>query len=407
LQEREHPNIIPLLSSFRTGREYRLSASDRDMYLYMIHPHADGSMEAWMEHKQDNLLVDRRQSHIRDMMYDLVSAVAYIHSAIGGNIAFHHDLKPSNILFFNRGREQLPIWKICDFGSANSKLAQGDTGTDNPMASYNYTPPEYWPRRGKGRLGRAWDVFSLGCIFLELATIYKYGWNKEESLGKFVELRTSNGNCPHSAEHTHLEIYQDASFFNNMEAVRSWLEHLRKGSSIRLLQILDLIEEMLEEERNERIFAFEVEIYLCQIRNPDMDLESREDLFRRISQPPNKSINGLDRHNNPLRRGNSKKWKLHPTLLKILKEKGWNDSTPASTEELNSQSRLNAGNAVTTLPGSRNWDDRLAADDLEAQNPKSFVSAKLYGRKGLNDRLKESFSSGAKCVALHGLWGMG
>jgi serine/threonine protein kinase len=407
LRARKHPNVVPLLSSFRTGREYRLSPNDHDMYLYMIQPRADESMEAWMEYKQDSLhTMDQRQRHIRGMMYDLVSAVAYIHATIGEYIAYHHDLKPSNILRFSRGNDS--IWKICDFGSSNSKLAQGDTGTDNMMASYIYTPPEYWPR-GKNRdLGRTWDVFSLGCIFLELATLYKYGWNKDEGLTKFKERRTYNDDCPFSAEQTLRAKQQDASFFNNMVAVRSWLAHLRDDSSSRFRDILDLIEEMLNERRYERIFAFEVQIHMCQILDRDMDLPALKKLFREISQGPNKSQNGLDRRNNPLRRGKSKKWALDRSLLKILEEKGWNDSTPTSTEEFDLQSSgVLVTDVATTLPGSQHWKDRLVGDDLEEQNMKAFIDTKLYGRTALDEDLRKSFSSGAKRVALYGLWGMG
>jgi len=118
---------------------------------------------------------DLRRHIYYDTMLGLISGLAYIHREIDGEVGYHRDLKPSNILLFEKPKW---VWKICDFGCSNLKPA-GQTGTSNFVSTRYYAPPEFSvdrDRAGCETHGRAHDVFSLGCVFLELATILKHGW---------------------------------------------------------------------------------------------------------------------------------------------------------------------------------------------------------------------------------------
>ncbi|KAL3417615.1 protein kinase domain-containing protein [Phlyctema vagabunda] len=105
----------------------------------------------------------------------LCGALKYIHdytprdtNARLRRIGFHHDLKPENILVFDNGPGS--TWKICDFGSGTVKFVSADSeseiynrkeSTGDPV----YSAPEYVI---EGKVWRAKDIWSLGCIFLEV-----------------------------------------------------------------------------------------------------------------------------------------------------------------------------------------------------------------------------------------------
>lgn len=94
---RGHPNIVQLYSVHR-------AANDMDIYLSFEHMESDLHNAI----KRGNVLKDL---HKRYIMYQLLSAMLYIHS---GNV-IHRDLKPSNILVDSTCR-----CKIADFGLARS-----------------------------------------------------------------------------------------------------------------------------------------------------------------------------------------------------------------------------------------------------------------------------------------------
>ena len=88
------------------------------------------------------------------------NTVEYIHE----NIIRYKDLKPSNVLV--KGTK---IW-ITDFGSAREFSSTEATTTDGTGRGFTrlYSAPEVIVM---DRRGRKSDVFSLGCIFAEMATI--------------------------------------------------------------------------------------------------------------------------------------------------------------------------------------------------------------------------------------------
>ncbi|GAA6014040.1 hypothetical protein JCM10207_000216 [Rhodosporidiobolus poonsookiae] len=103
---------------------------------------------------------------IRYIWEQMLSAVQVIHD----EAVVHTDLKPANFVLV-KGR-----LKLIDFGI--SKAIAGDTtniGRDQQIGSINYMPPEALNDTGLGlggrklmKLGRAADVWSLGCILYQM-----------------------------------------------------------------------------------------------------------------------------------------------------------------------------------------------------------------------------------------------
>ena len=104
----------------------------------------------------------------------------------------HGDIKPSNILWFPTENGLEGILKIADFGSAEISTEEQDS---TPPRSYtsNYQPPEAW--RGLGGILRpAYDIWSLGCLYLEFAAWWFGGW---EEIYRFLRDRPDNALSPH------------------------------------------------------------------------------------------------------------------------------------------------------------------------------------------------------------------
>lgn len=104
----------------------------------------------------------------------LASAVAYLHS----REVKHKDIKPANILIY---RDTI---RLTDFGTSRDFSEQGMSATDNGGArgTAKYFSPETATWSSPGRPA---DIFSLGCVFLEML----YSVLPTVSLSKLDELR--------------------------------------------------------------------------------------------------------------------------------------------------------------------------------------------------------------------------
>lgn len=125
------------------------------------------------------------------------SAVAYLHK----QEIKHKDLKPSNILLSSSG-----LW-VTDFGTATDFSVLTTSATeDGERGTPKYFAPEiavYAPS------GRAADIFSMGCIFLEIITLC-VGY----SLAETMQLRSQN----------------DKSFHANLDNIEMWFSRGRIAS---------------------------------------------------------------------------------------------------------------------------------------------------------------------------------
>lgn len=173
LEEYDHPNIVKLLYSYSVRDSYvllfPLATCDLD-YLMMSDPPSPGMM-GWAV-KQ---------------MVGLTKALEYLHYGNESMNAWgrHGDLKPANILWYEseqpsvRAEPSFGTLVIADLGLAtfrrrpslkhcSPRIAILDTGVSSPsVADPQYAPPETEIPLQSQRASRAYDIWSLGCIFLE------------------------------------------------------------------------------------------------------------------------------------------------------------------------------------------------------------------------------------------------
>ncbi|KAF2025648.1 kinase-like protein [Setomelanomma holmii] len=229
----EHKNIAKLLCSYAQPSHIGIIIERAQFSLdeYLASPGGDSG----------------RPKQIVDWMYDLASAVEYLHA----QSICHRSIRPRKILIDGSRIFLAPfdIGQTVDSFSPTMVTSQrlDQLHTYFQDQSYVYAAPEAIVSRGK----RMADVFSLGCVFLSMMTVAA-----GQSLSIFTQYRASST--------------QDASFHAHLDRVGSWRNRLHAsttsglrnglvGSGRRLRQLkaeaewLSVIEKMILPRPKERI----------------------------------------------------------------------------------------------------------------------------------------------------------
>ncbi|CAI6334159.1 unnamed protein product [Periconia digitata] len=188
-----------------------------------------------------------RSKFLVDWMYDLSSALDYLHS----QSICHRSIRPRKIVI-EGSRILFCAFGIGDSNPLPSTTSSGPQRLDQRHSyfqdqAYIYAAPETFISRGK----RFSDVFSLGCVFLSMMTVAQ-----GESPSIFTQYRARSSH--------------DASFHNNLDRVGSWRNRLQamttsgqrgalnvgSGRKVRQLKAeadwLQIIEEMIRQKPKER-----------------------------------------------------------------------------------------------------------------------------------------------------------
>jgi serine/threonine protein kinase len=346
-------------------------------------------MADWFEKGSEDLSrEDLRRFIYFDAMLGLASGLTYIHREIDGRVGYHRDIKPGNLLLFREVGKAL-VWKICDFGSSNLKPL-GETGTKNVVTSMYWAPIEYFEDRNNddGQThGRSHDVFSLGCVFLYLATILHRG-RGPEGISQFKKLKENNESNAGILKH----VAERGAFCKSIEVVHSWVATLQKECRAdEDKKVLAIIDEMLL-PRNERIYAWEVEIDLFILADPKQECTEINKRLTKIIQK-SRGYEPLMKHN-PYERAkqkvdaesNSGEPILRPPMfLHIIHEAGWRAYSPGSTGSFERTSM--SQKILSNIPLPKEVD-------------------MLFGRQDLYERISNGFLK-SDIVALYGLGGVG
>lgn len=149
----------------------------------------------------------------------LTSAVLYLHE----NKIRHKDLKPSNILLSKNC-----VW-ITDFGASKDFTSDfTSTSASAERGTLKYCAPEVAMYENSGRSA---DIFSLGCVFLEMMVV----------LGGKHTLADLEACCP----------ARNRSYEANLQYMDDWLA-LVGGSDVQVQHILYETRQMLHSDRTRR-----------------------------------------------------------------------------------------------------------------------------------------------------------
>jgi serine/threonine protein kinase len=134
----------------------------------LMYPVAECNLDTFLSRLHIGVNKIMRNSAIFDFFGCLANTVAYIHSSL----TKHMDIKPQNILVRERERQgfstQYKVY-ITDFGIARSYTSLDVSETEGPtMFTRRYAAPEVVDGQKRGLPA---DIFSLGCVFLEMAAV--------------------------------------------------------------------------------------------------------------------------------------------------------------------------------------------------------------------------------------------
>lgn len=154
-----HPNIIKVLTCLKPENSKNFEE------IYVIQECMQADLHFVIHSKQC-----LTESHIKYLTYQMLNGLDAIHKA--GVI--HRDLKPSNCLVNDKCQ-----LKICDFGLARENDLSGMT---NYVQTRWYRAPELLFK--KSQYTRKVDMWSVGCIFLELVKrrVFLQGRNTEDQI---------------------------------------------------------------------------------------------------------------------------------------------------------------------------------------------------------------------------------
>lgn len=170
-------------------------------------------------------------------LHEGFSSDDYAHSV---NLA-HMDLKPDNILVFNKGDNPVGWWKLADFGISVIKKVSKDGNVENqtmhtrarrPTSTYQAPEVEraWGDSVGHFTVGRKSDVWSFGAIISEILTFTQKG---PRGVARFRDLRCGTYDSFYSeslSKSMHLGIYNHGRNYQLRPEVIEWLKELRNCS---------------------------------------------------------------------------------------------------------------------------------------------------------------------------------
>lgn len=266
----DHPHLVRLLATYRYRNRYYLlfpfaKLNLRKYWESKPLPDFTESMILWSLHQCKAIASGLHLIHTRQT----TQCLAYWGKALPRNgshasvddaerkFGRHGDIKPENILwsieideihanrckcFLERG-----YLLIADFGlmEFHQRLTRSKVLAQKIGGSQTYEPPEMGLKK---EISRAYDIWSLGCLYLEFITWMVLGWEK---LSGFSKARGMTG-ASDVTDDTFYTIVQDAHgrFAPHgilRESVRKWIRvlHEQPRSSLFIHDFLDLVEDKL------------------------------------------------------------------------------------------------------------------------------------------------------------------
>lgn len=146
----EHPNVV---KAFEAGKGL---VNKKPVHYITMELASNGNLSRLIDdYQKDMKLIE--ESSLIDMFKSMLNGLQEIHKSI-----LHRDIKPQNILIVD---DKL---KITDFGLAKYVDEITRTKTYKGWGTYFYMAPEVW---GLNKTSKATDIYSLGIIFYQLATL--------------------------------------------------------------------------------------------------------------------------------------------------------------------------------------------------------------------------------------------
>ena len=195
IQRVRHKHLVAYVGSY----------SDFESFSLILSPVADQVLKTLLsDHDKHDPLSSQDIFCLRNAFGCLATTLSYLHD----QRVRHKDIKPGNILL-NEGRIYL-----CDFGISRDWSNDDHSTTEGDVYRYTrrYCAPEVI---GQGSRNKSSDIWSLGCVFLEMITVIK-GFSLDE-MNDFL-LEKSEGFSAHG-------------LWSAPKAIKIWLDRIRDQSA--------------------------------------------------------------------------------------------------------------------------------------------------------------------------------
>lgn len=202
---KKHRHIVSFHASF----------TDEKYFGFITSPVAESTLKDLLEKpRESNVIRNDERESLYKAFGCLLEAIRHLHEDLQMR---HCDLKPSNILVCRLlGQGERFRVRLCDLGTAHISNSSQDISTDrNQRGTSKYKAPEVHQHYKDGEPrshNRLVDIFSLGCIFLEMHTILR-----SKTLNQMAKTITNN----------HKKTFDDQwTYAGSLPGVRKWLGEL-------------------------------------------------------------------------------------------------------------------------------------------------------------------------------------
>ncbi|KAI4170333.1 MAG: hypothetical protein LQ343_005086 [Gyalolechia ehrenbergii] len=297
-------NLLEWQKSFRVaeflvvGEHQDLDTEQNDRY-YMLFPYATCNLRHYMAKWEFGSLRRTSTLWLLAQLRGLADALRSIHNLSEESTkqsqsqlavpikasGWHHDLKPDNILFFSTQKSPRidrnsgeGTFRIADFGSAKiNTLRSKSVNTMSPNGTPTYEPPE---QETEGSTSRPYDIWSMGCVFLELLVWALFDY---DAVKKFSSQRLANCAPLDSMKCDAFWLVEKEGHAVKRRAVTDQVATLQaeiQKKHVPFDGVLRIVEDMLTIDSRKRVDAVRVWNRLDQIyKLADADFQdSREDV---------------------------------------------------------------------------------------------------------------------------------
>jgi len=248
---------------------YKQKTGDTEDYCFVFPWAEHGNLRKFWKEKIPSIYDNNYMKWVFDQLEGLASAIHTLHHK-NAQSCRHGDLKPENVLCFNKRNSPNPpnppnvkdhtscVFVISDVGLARihdksthlrsrSKMATGET------IAYAAPETEIFPERATSR---RYDIWSLGCLYLEFVIWLLYGIEELERFGKEISMRFYT--ITDSAASLKVDGMKAAQI---NPVVKTWIEHIKKDWRCARTD--------LEDTAISRLIALVEERLLVVTANPD------------------------------------------------------------------------------------------------------------------------------------------
>ncbi|KAK7899943.1 hypothetical protein LTR67_003689 [Exophiala xenobiotica] len=202
----------------------------------------------------------------------------------------HNDIKPENILVFEKAPNQNPVFKLTDFGCGVFTEPTGDhsVGVPGNVGTETYWPPDQFRNK---KTSRPFDMWAIGCVYLE-SLLWLFGFFQEEGQRRFATARMSlpGQSGDENARQDRYWYKEKARLggpksYHLKPAVREAMDELktRHCSELRAFtRVLEAVELLLDTDPKTRMTADGLSSFMTTVVvQAEADLKKNADYYRR------------------------------------------------------------------------------------------------------------------------------